>query len=134
VAVIEHDKGELMKEYKVRSDNFKAATDLLDALMGQWEWNLEHKKDWLESLKPKDIVCMVDTLLKIRKDSAGLPGLFKMEEKTPVKLKPGHSTLQESIENQKVFKAMGEDLLDYIAERKAKEAAMNGTTDLSLKN
>ena len=114
-AAVAIDKGELMKEYRVRSENFKASTKMLGKLMKRWDSLTEEE---LEKMPPTDLIKGVHICLKAREQAAGLPQVFKLKEPLNVNAPTGETSVDESNLSEAKISEMAKSLSIYLDTKK----------------
>ena len=111
--VLAEDKQDLLEEYRVRVENFKVATNVLGPLVTAWNNKLKQDPKYLEKLSPKEIVMMLDTVLRARKSAAGLPDTFKFIS-AHINLQEGERSVEHSIQAAKKRGNILANLLTYV--------------------
>jgi len=109
------DEGQLMDEYRVRSENYETATKVMDALLERWE-GLTPKE--LSKLSTSDLIKGINVCLKARSDAAGLPSIFQ-QSKTTSNLVEGEIPIEASIMTQERYARLARDLEIEIAKKKS---------------
>lgn len=70
----------LLAEVKVREENFKVATEFLNPILTEWKRRIKDEKDFLKNLSPALLIQAARDMVKVRKESAGLPDTFNFNQ------------------------------------------------------
>jgi len=115
------DKGELLKEYRVRGENYKVLTKVLDKLLERWDSLTDEE---FEKISPPDLIKGMLACLKARGQAAGLPQVFKLKEPLNVNVPTGEGFGEESFLTQAKTAEMAKSLSEFI-EMKKDEGAID---------
>ncbi len=110
-AAVEIDKAELMEEYRVRTENFKAATKLLGKLLKRWDSLTDEE---IKKMPVSELVKGIFACLKARGQAAGLPEVFKLNHDIDITVRPGEISVEESNSRQARNIELAEKLSDYL--------------------
>ena len=110
-AAVAIDKGELIKEYRVRSENFQASTKVLGKLLKRWDSLTDEE---LEKMPLPDLIRGILACIKTREQAAGLPQVFKLKEPLNVNVPTGEMSVEESALQQAKNAEMAQMLSDHL--------------------
>ena len=116
-AAVEFDKGELMKEYRVRRENFQASTKVLGKLMKRWDSLTDEE---FEEMSPLDVVKGVHICLKAREQAAGLPRVFMLNDGLDDDVSTSEAPVDENNPSQDKIAEMAKSLSIYMKKKKDK--------------
>jgi len=116
------DKGELMKEYRVRGENYKVLTKVLDKLLERWDSLTDEE---FEKISPPDLIKGMLACLKARGQAAGLPKVFKLKEPFNVNVPTGEMSVEESALEQAKNAELAQMLSELLIEMEKDEGAIN---------
>ena len=114
-AAVEIDKGELMEEYKIRAENYKAATKVLGKLMKRWNSLTEEE---IKKIPLPELIKGIFASLKARGQAAGLAEVFKLNGTLDFNIRPGEVSVEESTLRQARNAELAQMLLDYMKMKK----------------
>jgi len=114
-AAVEIDKGKLMEEYKVRAENYKAATKVLEKLQKRWDSLTD---DEFKKISVSELIKGMFACLKARGQAAGLPEVFKLNHGIDINVRPGEVSVEESTLRQARKAEMAKILLDQLEKKK----------------
>jgi hypothetical protein len=109
-AVIEHDKGELLDEYRVRSESLKTITSVETKLAKKWE-NMTDKE--IDKLSPSDTYKGLLACAKAKLEVAGLPSHFQVQNNLNIHV-GNMKSVEEAEAKQARFAKMAEQFQVYL--------------------
>ena len=118
-AAVETDKGLLMEEYRVRSENYNISTKMMGKLMKRWDSLTDEE---LEKMSPLDIVKGVHVCLKAREQAAGLPRVFMLNDGLDVNVSKGEASVEKDNPSQAKIAEMAKSLSIYMEKKKGEGA------------
>jgi len=118
-AAVETDKGLLMEEYRVRSENYNISTKMMGKLMKRWDSLTDEE---LEKMSPLDIVKGVHVCLKAREQAAGLPRVFMLNDGLDVNVSKGEASVETDNPSQDKIAEMAKSLSIYMEKKKGEGA------------
>jgi hypothetical protein len=113
-AAIEIDRGELLDEYKVRSENYQTATIIENRLLKKWE-NMTDKE--LAKLSPVETLKGILACGKAKAEAAGLPSHFQVQNNLNVHV-GNMETVEEAEDKQSRFAQMAELFQKHLQSQK----------------
>ena len=120
-AAVETDIGLFMEELRVRGENYNVSTKMMEKLINRWNSLTDEE---FMTMKPLDIVKGVQLCLKAREQAAGLPRVYKLEDKLDNNDPSGGMPAEEgALSDVKVVK-MAKSLSIYL-EKKKNEGAID---------
>ena len=121
-ATVAIDKGELMEEYRVRSENYKALTKVLENLLKQWASLTDEE---FEKMPILDLIKAIFACAKARQQAAGLPKVFKLKEPLNVNVPTGEMSVEESALEEAKYAELAQMLSELLIEMEKDEGAIN---------
>jgi len=121
-AAVAIDKGELMKEYRVRAENFGALTKVLEDLLKRWASLTDEE---FKEISILDLIKAIFACAKARQQAAGLPKVFKLKEPLNVNVPTGEMSVEESALEQAKNAELAQMLSELLIEMEKDEGAIN---------
>ena len=115
------DLGELMKEYRVRGENYEVLNKVLGKLLKRWDSLTDEE---FEEIAPPDLIKGILACLKAREQAAGLPRVFTSKETLDISGNPGGVSAKENTLTQAKKAEMAQKLSEFI-ELKKDEGAID---------
>jgi hypothetical protein len=119
-ATVEIDKGELLEEYKVRSENYQTADNVQARLIKRWERMTDKE---LDKLSPAETARAILACTKAKLESAGLPSQFQVQNNLNIHV-GNMESVEEAEQKQAKFAKMAEQFQSYLQPQK------NGVIDV----
>ena len=110
-----------MKEYRVRSENFKFINQMLGKLLKRWDSLTDEE---LDKMPPPDLIKGILACIKSREQTAGLPQVFKLKEPLNLNAPTAEVSVDESNLTQSKMDEMAQKLSKFI-EMKKDEGAID---------
>jgi trans-2-enoyl-CoA reductase len=119
-ATVEIDKGALLDEYRVRSENYQIADNVQTRLIKRWERMTDKE---LDKLSPADTAKAILACTKAKLESAGLPSQFQVQNNLNIHVKNMES-VEQAESKQARFAQMAEMFQKHLQSQK------NGVIDV----